>query len=135
MRYFQNVKYYFAIFSEKAKECDTMTLKDRIKELCNKKGVSMNKVEIDLGFGTGYISKLKESNSNSGKLQKIADYFGVSVDYLMSGKEHEFTIEMADTDSQLIFMEKKIKEYALKLSKLSEDDKTQIMNMIDRLGK
>lgn len=112
-----------------------MSIKDRIKTLCEKKKISVNKLETELGFGTGYVSKLDKSTPNTAKIQKIADYFDVSVDYLVTGKEHEFTIEMADKDSQLIFMEKKIKEYALKLSKLSEDDKTQIMNMIDRLGK
>lgn len=65
-----------------------MTLKDRIKALCKARGVSMNKVEIDLGFGTGYISKLKESNPNSGKLQKIADYLCVSLDYLMGKSDY-----------------------------------------------
>ena len=69
------------------------------------------------------------------KMQKIAEYLNVSVDYLMTGKEIEFTAEMADMDSELIFMEKRIKEYALKLSNLSEEDKIQIMNMIDRFGK
>ena len=33
-----------------------MTLKDRIKALCKVKETSMNKVEIELGVGTGYIS-------------------------------------------------------------------------------
>lgn len=112
-----------------------MSIKDRIKTLCEKKKISVNKLETELGFGTGYVSKLDKSTPNTAKIQKIADYFDVSVDYLVTGKEHEFTIEMADTDSQLIFMEKRIKEYALKLSKLSEEDKAYVMNMIDRLGK
>ena len=70
-------------FFQKNKGSDIVTLKDRIKSLCKARGVSMNKVEIDLGFGTGYISKLKESNPNSRKLQEIADYLDVSLDYLM----------------------------------------------------
>lgn len=61
-----------------------MTLKDRIKALCKARGTSMNKVENDLGFGTGYISKLGKSTPNSKKLQSIADYFGVTTDYLNS---------------------------------------------------
>ncbi|MDE7271555.1 MAG: helix-turn-helix domain-containing protein, partial [Lachnospiraceae bacterium] len=62
-----------------------MTLKDRVKELCEKNGVSMNKLESDCGFGRGYISKLEKSTPNSQKLQKIADYFDISLDYLMTG--------------------------------------------------
>ncbi|MCR1918043.1 helix-turn-helix domain-containing protein [Frisingicoccus caecimuris] len=62
-----------------------MGLKERIKELCKEKNISMNKLEETLGFGKGYISKLGTSNPNTSKLQKIADYFGVSLDYLMTG--------------------------------------------------
>ena len=65
-----------------------MTLKDRIKALCKAKKTSMNKIEIELGFGIGYISKLNESNPNSGKLQKIADRLNVSLDYLMGNVDY-----------------------------------------------
>lgn len=64
-----------------------MTLRERIKELCKKNGVSLNKLEDELGFAKGYMSKLDKSTPNAVKIQKIADYFGVSVDYLMTGNE------------------------------------------------
>lgn len=64
-------------------------MKDRIKELCRLNGISMNKLEDILGFGKGYISKLGESTPNTSKIKKIADYFHVSVDYLMTGEEKE----------------------------------------------
>lgn len=62
-----------------------MTLKERIKSLCKNNGVSLNKLETELDFAKGYLSKLDKSTPNSAKLQKIADYFGVSLDYLMTG--------------------------------------------------
>lgn len=46
----------------------------------------MNKLESDCGFGRGYVSKLEKSTPNSQKLQKIADYFNISLDYLMTGE-------------------------------------------------
>lgn len=64
-----------------------MNLKDRIQKLCKDGGVSMNKVETDLGFGKGYISKLGKSTPNATKIRAIADYFGTSVDYLMTGNQ------------------------------------------------
>lgn len=64
-----------------------MDLRDRIKELCKEKHISMNTLETTLGFGKGYISKLGKSTPNISKIQKIADYFGVSIDYLMTGQE------------------------------------------------
>ena len=71
-----------------------MDLKDRIKELCKINGVSMNKVESDLNFGKGYISKLGKSTPNASKIRQIADYFDVTVDYLISGKESSQEIEV-----------------------------------------
>ena len=64
-------------------------MKDRIKALCKKKGVSMNTAEKEIGLAKGYISKLDKSNHNMTTLQKMADYFDVSVEYLMAGKENE----------------------------------------------
>lgn len=64
-----------------------MTLKERIKDLCKERNVSLNKVEEDLGFGKRYLSKLDKSKPNISKIQKMADYFGVSVDWLMGGIE------------------------------------------------
>jgi len=66
-----------------------MNLKERIQELCKHNNISMNKVETDLEFGKGYISKLGKSTPNAIKIQKIADYFNVSVDYLMIGQDEE----------------------------------------------
>lgn len=135
MRYFQNVNTYFAIFSKLfSKGCKAMNTKGRIKELCKKNKISVNKLETDLGFGTGYVSKLDKSTPNVKKIKLIADYFNVSVDYLMTGKEFEFSPEMALTDVKLSNMPLELKEYALKLAALPEDKQRQIMNLIDMLG-
>lgn len=66
-----------------------MNLKERIQELCKRTGKSMNQVEIELGFGKGYLSKLGKSIPNVKKLREIASYFNVTVDYLLNGKEDE----------------------------------------------
>ena len=47
----------------------------------------MNMLEQELGFGKGYLSKLGQSTPNTANIKKIADYFGVTVDFLMTGKE------------------------------------------------
>ena len=49
----------------------------------------MNQLEQELSFGKGYISKLGKSTPNVTKLQKIADYFNVSLEYLINGEEKE----------------------------------------------
>lgn len=64
-----------------------MSTYERIKELCEKKGIAQTALEKELGFGRGSIGKLRNGNTTAERLQKIADYFGVSVPYLTTGKE------------------------------------------------
>ena len=61
-----------------------------IKELCRKSGTTITALEKDLGFGRGSLSKLKNGGQASGdRLKKVADYFGVSVAYLMDEQTEE----------------------------------------------
>ena len=57
----------------------------RINELANKQGKSLQNVAIKLGFSKNYFYNMKNSkNSPSADvLVKTADYFHVSVDYLL----------------------------------------------------
>ena len=64
-------------------------MKERVKQLCKEKGVSMNAAESEMGLAKGYISKLGNSNPNQKTLQKMSEYFGVSVEYLINGKEED----------------------------------------------
>lgn len=79
-----------------------MTLKTRIKELANAKGLSLPNLESELGFGSGTIVKWDKSTPNVDKLQKVANYLGVSIDYLVTG-------EIEDEQNKRIY------EYAKKL--------------------
>ena len=61
-----------------------MALYDRIKYLCARDNITITKLETDLGFGTSSIKKWEKTSSPSvNKLVKVADYFNVSLDYLM----------------------------------------------------
>lgn len=64
-----------------------MSVYKRIEALRNERGISQGKLEKELGFSNGSISKWKNSTPTFDRLKKIADYFDVSVDYLMTGKE------------------------------------------------
>lgn len=56
---------------------------EKIQELTNERGISVRELEKRLGFSNGYFSKWKKVSPNSEGLQKVADYFDVSVDYLL----------------------------------------------------
>lgn len=59
------------------------------EKLLVKHGISAYRVAKDTGVTTATLTSWKQGKyvPKQEKLQKIADYFGVSIDYLMSGKE------------------------------------------------
>lgn len=112
-----------------------MTLRDRVKALCKQHGISLNKLEMECGFAKGYLSKLDKSTPNMAYLQKIANYFDVTTDYLLTGKEKEseFSPEQAELDlkiSQDLELKKALKKYF----SLNENKKKHIIEMIDLLS-
>ena len=56
---------------------------DRVKELSQKRGISLSKLEETLGLGKNSIYALKRNQPSAERLQEIADYFNVSTDYLL----------------------------------------------------
>lgn len=100
-----------------------MNLKERIKTLCKENGITVNKLEKTLGFGTGYVAKLDNSVPNTAKIQLIADYFNVSVDYLLTGEEKENKIPIFEYSSDIMEL---IKLY----SQLNKEQKDAILNMM-----
>ena len=62
-----------------------MGLYENVKEVAKSKGYSINRLEKELGFARSYISKFKTITPSMGKIQKIADFLGVSSDYIMNG--------------------------------------------------
>lgn len=60
-----------------------LTLVDRIRTLAKQRDMSLPQLEVELGLGNGTISRWRTSSPNTDKLQKIADYFNVSMDYLL----------------------------------------------------
>ena len=78
------------------------------EKLCAENGVTPYRVCKETGITTASISNWKAGRytPKQDKLQKIADFFGVSIEYLMTGEEkeggeryylNEETAEMAQT--------------------------------------
>ena len=66
-----------------------MTTFERIEALRKEKKISQGNLEKELGFSNGSISKWKKSTPTPDRLQKLATYFGVSIEYLMTGEENK----------------------------------------------
>lgn len=68
-----------------------------VKKLCQERGISIARLERECNFSNGYINKLKNGVFKTDKLQTIADYFEVPVDYFLevpnSGHHVEYYID------------------------------------------
>ena len=57
---------------------------NQILILCGKSGISIARLERDTGLGNGTIRRWKTANASIEKVRRVAEYFGVSVDSLLS---------------------------------------------------
>lgn len=89
---------------------------ERIKELAKKQGKSLNKVEEDLGYGKNVLYRLKNSNPSTERLQEIADYFDVSVDFLLGREERETPkhVDLSEDDTVFSFDGKEISKETMR---------------------
>lgn len=64
---------------------------DVYKKLCEEHNVTCSRAALDMGINKGTVSvwKKKGTSPQAAQLQKIAEYFGVSADYLLSMDKKE----------------------------------------------
>lgn len=113
-----------------------MTIYERIKDLAKGK-ISINKLEKELGISRGSLCKIDKNKPTSEKLQKIADFFDVSTDYLLTGQDITSTFVFSDKNvAFLVEIQKRTNdarfvETIQKYMNLSANDKKSIDDMVD----
>lgn len=72
-----------------------MEISERVKKLAKNKGLTISKLEKELAFGNGTIRNWDKNSPSIDKIQKVADYFNVSTDYLLGRVEspNEYSID------------------------------------------
>jgi len=63
-----------------------MNSTERLKEICRLRGIPLSRIERELGFSNGYFSS-KKGELPPDRLKMVADYLGVSADFLLYGEE------------------------------------------------
>lgn len=85
-----------------------MTVFERIKNLAKNHSKTMKQVTLDLNYSENYFYTLKNGKQPSAeKLNEIADYFGVSVDYLLGRTDNPHNAESEDEYDDLVMMFRK----------------------------
>lgn len=86
------------------KEFDSNKLIDTISFMCSKKNISANKMLLECNLNKSVLDNLKKGSIPSvDKIMKVADYFNVSVDYLLgrtdNPKMQSTTVDQSQTVS------------------------------------
>lgn len=77
-----------------------MGLVQRIKLLSDEKKMSFAELERKLGFANSSIRKWDERTPGIDKIQKVADYFDVSTDYLLGRTEKRRYYDLTEKDER-----------------------------------
>ena len=56
---------------------------DNVRALCNERNIAISKLEDDLGVPRSYICKWNKNEPGIRKVQKVADYLGVTIEELL----------------------------------------------------
>lgn len=56
---------------------------DNVRALCNERNIAISKLEDDLGFPRSYICKWNKNEPGIRKVQKVAEYLGVTIEELL----------------------------------------------------
>ena len=103
---------------------------DNFVTQCNKAGKSPNGVCADLGLSTAIATKWKNGSApRDTTLKKIADYFGVSPDSLVSAPIGPVDLQLFGNSGQLPEKEKKLLALYNKI-----EDKEGLLRFIERLA-
>ena len=109
-----------------------MTPLERIRLLCKKSGISMTVLEETLEFSNGSISKPKDIPSS--RIIKIAEYFGVSTDWILTGEENSAFSDESGYIASKIMMDAELSYKIEELLSLSDKKKNHVFELIDLLS-
>lgn len=108
---------------------------ERIKELAKKQGLSLNQLEEKLGYSKNTLYSLKRQKVSTDRLQEIADFFRVSLDYLLGRTNNP---KIADDQEKFYFegQEVDVEELAGTAMRfngkpLTDKDKKSIQSIIE----
>ena len=60
---------------------------NNVRHLCREKGISITKLEDDLGFARSSVCKWNKNEPGIRKVQKVAEYLGVPIEELLRETE------------------------------------------------
>lgn len=84
------------------------TLYENITSLCTEKGIKGGKMCVDLGISKSLMTKLRDNPGRqitSETAKKIADYFGVSVERVLTGEKENAPGPQAESVNEKLLID------------------------------
>ena len=77
---------------------------ERIKTLCYRKEISIRQLERETGLADRTIGRWDTNMPSIDRVKKVAEYFGVTVDYLLGGENSQISNSMDDELAEYLEM-------------------------------
>lgn len=109
-----------------------MNTKEKVIEVCKSKGVSVSKLEKDLGYGNGSI--MKASSISADRVIEIADYLHISVDELLGRPNEGYYLNPEVAELTQTLKERPEMQILFDATRdVSREDIMFIIQMVDRM--
>lgn len=100
-----------------------MSIYERVKQLCEMKGITIAELERKADLGNGSVRRWDKSIPSADKLQRTSIILGTSMEYLLNGTEKS---EDLSVESTIL---------ARKANSLTKEQLDVVMNIIDQFNK
>nr|DAV49093.1 MAG TPA: repressor protein [Caudoviricetes sp.] len=106
-------------------------LYSNIHALCEKEGIKDGTLCANIGIRRSFLSELKAGRTKSLSaevLSKIAAYFNVSVDYLLTGEQKENPPQQPQSE-----IDAAVERIRRKLESMPKEQREALMNLIEKM--
>ena len=106
-------------------------LYENIEKLCKQRGVNVTTMCKESGASRGSLTDLKNGRKQTLKyetLDKIASYFGTSVDALVSGNQKETPPQQPQSE-----VDAAVERIRRKLESMPKEQREALMNLIEKM--
>ncbi len=95
-----------------------MGVVDRIRDMCEFQGITINKLEQALGLGRGTIARWDKHKPSVEKVQAVANYFGLTTEYILTGEFKKEPVPLSENEPV---------DYDKWLNSLSQDELLKVI--------
>ncbi|OZV10752.1 hypothetical protein CIW83_18195 [Tissierella sp. P1] len=107
-----------------------MGVYDRIKNLCKQNNISVLKMETELEFTSGTVSKWNKHKPSYDRVRKVADYFNVSVEHILGEEQKETPSLLEGANENTLTFFKELEKMGLFSEDMSMEEQEYLINII-----